>query len=77
MSEATVCWGSPRIRSELKMLGIDVVKSTVERYMVKRPKPASPTWRAFLANHVGCLASVDFFTVPAVRNRVLFVGARA
>jgi hypothetical protein len=73
MSELNVTWGSPRIRSELKMLGIDVAQSTVERYMVKRPKPASPTWRAFLANHVGCLASIDFFTVPTVRHRVLFV----
>ena len=41
--------------------------------MVKRPKPASPTWRAFLANHAACLASIDFFTVPTVRNRVLHV----
>jgi hypothetical protein len=73
MSSANVSWGSPRIRSELKMLGIDVAKSTVERYMVRRPKPASPTWRAFLGNHVSCLASVDFFTVPTVRHRVLFV----
>ncbi|NMC71959.1 MAG: transposase family protein [Myxococcales bacterium] len=73
MSSANVCWGSPRIRSELKMLGIVVAKSTVERYMIKRPKPASPTWRAFLANHVNCLASIDFFTVPTVRNRVLYV----
>jgi putative transposase len=73
MSSANVCWGSPRIRSELKMLGIDVAKSTVEQYMVKRPKPASPTWRAFLANHVACLASIDFFTVPTLRNRVLYV----
>jgi len=55
------------------MLGIDVAKSTVERHMVKRPKPASPTWRAFLANHVACLPSIDFFTVPTVRNRVLHV----
>ncbi len=73
MSEANVRWGAPRIRSELRMLGIDVAKSTVERYMVKRPKPVSPTWRAFLANHVGCLASIDFFTVPTVRHRILFV----
>jgi putative transposase len=73
MSSANVCWGSPRIRSELRMLGIDVAKSTVERYMVKRPKPASPTWRAFLANHVPCLVSIDFFVVPTVRNRVLYV----
>jgi putative transposase len=73
MSEANVLWGAPRIRSELRMLGIDVAKSTIERYMVKRPKPASPTWRAFLANHVACLASIDFFVVPTVRNRVLYV----
>ena len=73
MSAANVTWRSPRIRSELRTLGIAVAKSTVERYMVKRPKPASPTWRAFLANHVCCLASIDFFVVPTVRNRVLYV----
>jgi putative transposase len=73
MSEMNVTWGSPRIVSELRMLGIEVAKSTVERYMLKRPKPASPTWRAFLANHVACLASIDFFVVPTVRNRVLYV----
>jgi len=73
MSSANVTWRSPRIRSELRTLGIAVAKSTVERYMVKRPKPVSPTWRAFLANHVCCLASIDFFVVPTVRNRVLYV----
>ena len=39
---------------------IDVAKSTVERYLAKRPKPASPTWRAFRANHVPSLVSIDF-----------------
>jgi len=73
MSSANVTWGSPRIVSELRMLGIEVAKSTVERYMLKRPKPASPTWRAFLANHASRLASIDFFVVPSVRNRVLYV----
>jgi len=73
MSSANVCLGSLRIRSELRMLGIEVAKSTVERYVVKRPKPASPTWRAFLANHVACLVLIDFFTVSTVRNRVLYV----
>ena len=33
----------------------------------QRPCPG----RAFLANHVACLASIDFFTVPTARNRVL------
>jgi transposase InsO family protein len=73
MSEANVLWGAPRIKSELRMLGIEVAKSTIERYMVKRPKPASPTWRAFLANHVPSLVSIDFFVVPTVRNRILYV----
>ena len=46
---------------------------SVYRRSVKRPKPASPTWRAFLANHVASLAAIDFLTVPTVRNRVLHV----
>jgi hypothetical protein len=32
MWQANPTWGSPRIVSELKMLGIDVAKSTVEQY---------------------------------------------
>jgi transposase InsO family protein len=59
--------------SELRKLGIDVAKSTVEKYMVRRRKPSSPTWRAFLANHVKELVSLDFFMVPTVRFEVLFV----
>jgi hypothetical protein len=73
MSESNPAWGSPRIRSELRKLGIDVAKSTVEKYMVRRRKPPSPRWRAFLANHVGELVSLDFFTVSTVRFKVLFV----
>ena len=35
--------------------------------------PPSPTWRAFLDNHLKDLVSIDFFTVPTVRFQVLFV----
>ena len=73
MSESNPAWGSPRIRSELRKLGIDVAKSTVEKYRVRPRKPPSPTWRAFLANHVDELVSLDFFTVSTVRFEVLFV----
>src|SRR2546425_6041452 len=38
----------------------------------RRPLP-SQTWRTFLANHVRDLVSLDFFTVPTARLRVLFV----
>jgi putative transposase len=36
-------------------------------------KPASPTWKAFLTNHVHDIVACDFFTVPTVTFRVLFV----
>src|SRR2546426_3889848 len=35
--------------------------------------PPSQTWRTFLANHVCDLVSLDFFTVPTARLRILFV----
>lgn len=39
-----------------------------------RPRrPASPSWRAFLKNHVTDLLALDFFTVPTVGFKVLFV----
>ena len=73
MSSANPRWGSPRIVGELAKLGIRVAKSTVEKHMVRPKKPPSPTWRAFLDNHVKELVSVDFFVVPTVMFRVLFV----
>ena len=73
MSEANVSWGSPRIVGELHKLGIDVAKSTVDKYRVRYRKPPSPTWKAFLNNHVRDLVSIDFFVVSTVKNKVLFV----
>jgi putative transposase len=73
MSITNPRWGSPRIVGELAKLGIDVVKSTVEIYMARRRKPPSPTWRAFLENHVKDLVSVDFFVVPTVTFKILLV----
>jgi hypothetical protein len=34
---------------------------------------APTTWKSFLNNHVRDLVSIDFFVVPTVRNKVLFV----
>jgi transposase InsO family protein len=73
MSNANPMWGSPRIMGELRKLGIDVAKSTVEKYRVRRRKPPSPTWRAFLANHAKDLISIDFLTVATVRFEILYV----
>ena len=70
MSVANPLWGSPRIQGELKKLGIEVAKSTVEKYMVKVPKPPSQTWCKFLKNHMSELVSIDFLVVPTVRFKI-------
>ncbi len=73
MSRTNPLWGAPRIHGELQKLGIDLSQTTVAKYMVRHLKPPSPSWRAFLKNHVKDLVSIDFFTVPTVTFRVLFV----
>ena len=73
IATANPLWGAPRIHGELLKLGIDVAERTVSRLMPKRRPQPSQTWRTFLANHVRDLVSIDFFTVPTARLRVLFV----
>jgi putative transposase len=65
--------GDLRIHGEFGMLGIEVSERTVSR-LVRRPRrPPSQTCRTFLTNHVPTLNSMDFFTVPTVAGRILFV----
>ncbi len=73
ISKANPDWGSPRIVGELGKLGIEVAQSTVDKYRVPLNHPPSPSWRAFLKNHVKDLVSIDFFVVPTVGFKVLFV----
>jgi putative transposase len=73
MSDANPLWGAPRVHGELLKLGIDVSQATVAKYMSRRRRPPSPTWRTFLANHTAQIVAVDFFVVPTVRCRLLFV----
>jgi putative transposase len=73
MATANRLLGAPRIHGELLKLGINVAERTVSRLMPKRRPRPSQTWRTFLVNHVRDLVSLDFFTVPTARLRVLFV----
>lgn len=73
MANENPTWGAPRIHGELLALGFDISEPTVSRYMPKRDKPPSQGWRTFLLNHVGDLASVDFFVVPTATFRLLYV----
>ncbi len=73
MSSANVLWGAPRLHAELLKLGIEVSQATVAKHMVKHRKPPSQTWRTFLENHVKQSVSVDFFVVPTLSFRILYV----
>jgi transposase InsO family protein len=67
-------WGAPKIHGELVKLGIVIGERSVSRFMPPRPRrPPSQPWRTFLDNHVGTLASIDFFTVPTATFRILYV----
>ena len=73
MSQANPLWGAPRIHGELLKLGINLSQTTVAKYMIRHPRSPSPSWRAFLDNHLEDLVSIDFFTVPTVTFHILFV----
>ena len=73
MSTANPLWGAPRIHGELLKLGIAVSQSTVGKYMRRHPRPPSQTWRTFLTNHASQIMAADFFVVPSVTFRLLFV----
>src|SRR5438128_2209426 len=73
MAAANPLWGAPRIHGELGKVGVEVSERTVSRLLRRPRRPPSQTWRAFLTNHVAALSSIDFFTVPTVTGRVLFV----
>jgi len=73
MATANPLWGAPRIHGELGKLGVEVSERTVSRLLRRQRRPPSQTWRTFLTNHVATSASMDFFTVPTLTGRVLFV----
>ena len=73
MSLANPLWGAPRIHGELLKLGIELSQATVAKYMERHRKPPSPTWRTFLDSHLKQLVATDFFVVPTVNFRILFV----
>jgi len=68
-------WGAPRIHGELLMLGFEISKITVSRYMPARPVDPDRVkrWIAFLRNHKDAIAAMDFFIVPTASLRMLYV----
>ena len=74
MANQNPLWGAPRIHGELLKLGFDISEATVQRYMPKRqPRTTRQRWKAFLKNHSAQIASVDFFVVPTITFKLLYV----
>jgi putative transposase len=73
MARENPTWGRRRIQAELALLGYAVAELTVAKYMHRTsPRPPS-TWRVFLATHARDIVAVDFFLVPTLTFRLLFV----
>ena len=70
-------WGEDRIALELKVkLGVEHAPRTIRRYMVTgedNGRPASSTWRTFLAGHAGELWTMDLTTQPLWDYSVRYV----
>jgi transposase InsO family protein len=68
-------WGAERIRGELRKLGIQVSKRTVQKHMrqTRPPHQKSQSWASFLQNHAHQVWACDFLQVTDLWFRSLFV----
>jgi len=83
MALENLSWGSPRIYYELLKLGytkIQVSQRTVSRYLKKiRPDDPENTrkkrqqWKTFLKNHREYIMAMDFFIIPTISFKILYV----
>jgi putative transposase len=73
MARENPTWGRRRIQAELALLGYEVAELTVAKYMLRPSPRPSAAWRAFLTAHARDIVAVDFFLVPTLTFRLLFV----
>jgi putative transposase len=68
-------WRARKIQAELEKLGFTIGLATVSRYLPKRaPDPGTQQrWMTFLRNHKHGITAMDFFVVPTVSFRLLYV----
>jgi putative transposase len=68
-------WGARKIHAELGKLGFTISLATVSRYMPKqtRDKGKQQRWMTFLRNHRDGITAMDFFVVPTISFRLLYV----
>ena len=83
IASENLSWGAPRIYSELLMLCYtkkQVSQRTVSRYLKKirvddpdNIKKRRQQWKIFLKNHREYIMAMDFFTVPTISFKIIYV----
>src|SRR5258705_5402182 len=68
-------WRARKIQAELSKLGVHLGLTTISRYLPKLDAGVDPhqRWMTFLRNHRDLITAMDFFVVPTVCFRLLFV----
>ena len=68
-------WGARKIQAELGKLGFTASLATVSRYLPKRApdRGKQQRWMTFLRNHKDVIAAMDFFVIPTVGFRLLYI----
>jgi hypothetical protein len=69
VSQVNALWGAPRIQGELAKLGVRVSRTTIAKYIARRPGPPSPTWRTFLRHHMHDFVASGVYAELARRLR--------
>jgi transposase InsO family protein len=75
MAKGNATWGAERIRGELRKLGVDVSKSSIQKYMeeVHKHRASKQTWAKFLRNHASEIWACDFLQTYDLFFRAVFV----
>jgi len=58
---------------ELAKLGLRASTATIRKYRPRARRQPSQSWRTFLQNHAAGIAAMNFFVVPTVTARLLYV----
>ena len=72
MSRENPPWAASRIHGEPLVLGFEAALWTVSKYMERRPRPPSQTWKSFLRNHAEAIAAIDMCVIPTLTFDLLF-----